>query len=115
MPSTLILNDATQQIRDLHGAASKANRDITEALAESDIAAQGARGLCFEWMSSKIGPDAEFFKLREDAATKSATYSKLLDEQRSAQTLEMRHLHNELSLLQFAVNAIQAKLNINLT
>ncbi|KAL8722760.1 MAG: hypothetical protein Q9225_000821 [Loekoesia sp. 1 TL-2023] len=115
MPSTLVLSDSLAQMRDAHGDASKKYRIASEALHEADMAAQGARGLCYEWISHKVGTDAEFMKLREDAATKSALYSKLLDEQRAAQTLEMRHLHNELTYLTGTVNAIQAKLGISNT
>ncbi|KAL8689125.1 MAG: hypothetical protein Q9218_005137 [Villophora microphyllina] len=113
--STLILPDSTQQLRTQHGKASKTCRLASEALNEADQAAQGARGKCFEWMSSRLNPDAEFFQLREEAAKTSGLYCTLLDEYRAAQALEMRSLHNELDHLEAAVNALQTKLGITIT
>lgn len=115
MASTLILNGQAKQLHDNHGKASQNSRNIAEALAESYQAYIRANRMLGEWMSSRLNPDSEFIKLREAAAEHAAHYSKLLDESRSAQTLEMRTLHNELDGLEFAVNAIQSKLGITST
>lgn len=116
MPSSAFnLPHPVKLIREKHGEASKATRQAAEALAEADLKAQAARGACFEWMAAKLNPDAEFLELRENAFHQATHYSTLLDEFRTAQTLEMRTLHTELEHLEVSINAIQAKLGLDLT